>query len=114
MKLLVYHNGECSKCKNLTELLQEQDAGVSYKFYLHEPLSIDELKGLLQKLQMQAIDLIRRSEPLFTEQFEGRKLSDEDWLQVIIDNPILLQRPIVVNGDKAVIARPAEKVLQIL
>lgn len=114
MKLLVYHNGECSKCKNLTELLHEQDAEVTYKFYLHEPLSIDELKGLLQKLQMQAIDLIRRSEPLFVEQFEGKELSEEEWLQVIADNPILLQRPIVVNGDRAVIARPAEKVLEIL
>lgn len=114
MKLLVYHNGECSKCQSLTELLQSKGAEVTYKFYLHEPLATDELKGLLQKLQLPVEAILRTSEPLFTAQFEGKELSEEEWLQAIIDNPILLQRPIVINGDRAVIARPAEKVLEIL
>jgi arsenate reductase len=114
MKLLVYHNGECSKCRSLTELLQSKGAEVEYKFYLHEPLTTDELKGLLQKLQLPVMDIVRTSEPLFAEQFEGKELNEEGWLQAIIDNPILLQRPIVVYGGKAVIARPAEKVLEIL
>lgn len=114
MQLLIYHNGECSKCRELTELLQSKDADVQYKFYLHEALSIAELKDLLQKLNFTAKDIIRTTEPVYTAQYAGAVLTDEEWLQAIVDNPVLLQRPIVVYGSRAVIARPAEKVLEIL
>lgn len=112
--ILVYHNGECSKCAELTELLHVTGVEVNYKFYLHEPLTVEELKDLLLKLQLKAWDIVRKSEPLFTEKYEGRQLAEDEWLQAIISNPVLLQRPIVVKGDKAVIARPAAKVLEIL
>ena len=114
MRVLVYHNGECSKCRELTEILNSKEVEVNYKFYLHEPLTAEELKGLLVKLQLKAGDIVRRSEPLFMEQFEGRDMTEDQWIKAIIDDPILLQRPIVVKEDKAVIARPPEKVLEIL
>lgn len=113
-EVLVYHNGECSKCKELTELLNEKGLPVTYKFYLHELLTVQELKELLLKLKQPVSGIIRTSEPLYTEQYEGKNLTDEEWLQAIADNPVLLQRPIVVMGDKAVIARPAANVNSIL
>ncbi len=110
--LTVYHNGECSKCKELSELLQGRE--VQYKFYLHEPLSIEELQTLLTKLGATATDIVRTGEQVFAEQYAGKQLSDNELLQAIIDNPILLQRPIVVNEDKAIIARPPQLVKDIL
>ncbi len=110
--LTVYHNGECSKCQELSELLQGKE--VQYKFYLHEPLSIEELQTLLTKLGVTATDIVRKGEQVFAEQYPGKQLSDNELLQAIIDNPILLQRPIVVNGDKAIIARPPKLVKDIL
>lgn len=112
--ILVYHNGECSKCRELTEILNSKGVDVNYKFYLYEPLTVEELKALLIKLQLKAEDIIRESEPLFAEKFEGSELNEDEWLQAIIDNPVLLQRPIAVYGDKAIIARPPEKLLEIL
>lgn len=112
-RILVYHNGECSKCKELTEILSAKGLPVDYKFYLHEPLTTEELKDLLRKLQLPATALLRQSEPLFA-QYEGKQFTEGEWLQIIIDHPVLLQRPIVVLDDKAIIARPPEKVLEIL
>lgn len=114
MGLLVYHNGECSKCKELTEILNNAGQEVQYKFYLHEPMSVEELKTLLQKLDVPVAEIVRRTEPQFEAEYAGKELSENEWLQVIIDNPVFLQRPIVVSGDKAIIARPAQKVLEIL
>lgn len=110
--LTVYHNGECSKCQKLSELLQGKE--VQYKFYLHEALSMDELQTLLTKLNANATDIIRTGEQVFAEQYASKELTDNELLQAIIDNPILLQRPIVVNGDKAIIARPPQLVKDIL
>lgn len=110
--LTVYHNGECSKCQELSELLEGKE--VQYKFYLHEPLSVEELQALLTKLGATATDIVRTGEQVFAEQYAGKQLSDNELLQAIIDNPILLQRPIVVNGDKAIIARPPQLVKDIL
>ncbi|HLO70369.1 MAG TPA: ArsC/Spx/MgsR family protein [Flavipsychrobacter sp.] len=110
--LTVYHNGECSKCKELSELLQGRK--VQYKFYLHEPLSVEELQTLLTKLGATATDIVRTGEQLFAANYAGKQLSDYELLQAIVDNPILLQRPIVVNGGKAIIARPPQLVKDIL
>lgn len=109
--LTVYHNGECSKCQELSGLLEGKE--VEYKFYLHEPLTVEELQTLLTKLGATAIDIIRTGEQVFAEQYAGKQLSDNELLKAIIDNPILLQRPIVVNGDKAIIARPPQLVKDI-
>jgi arsenate reductase len=113
-KLLIYHNGECSKCKETSELLEGKGFEIKYRFYLFEPPGEEELKDVLRKLDMQPSQVIRKSEPLYIEQYEGKKMTEEEYLQAILDNPVLLQRPIVIKGDKAIIARPPEKVLEIL
>lgn len=110
--LTVYHNGECSKCKELFDLLQGRE--VQYKFYLQEPLSIEELQSLLSRLNTTAIDIVRTGEAVFAAQYADKPLTDTELLQAVVENPILLQRPIVVNGDKAIIARPPQLVKDIL
>lgn len=109
--ITIYHNGECSKCRGALEILQERNIPYEVRWYLAEPLSKDELTALLKKLDIPPSGLVRKSEPLYTEQYEGKNMSEEEWLDILAENPILVQRPIVEKGDKAIIARPPERVL---
>jgi arsenate reductase len=112
--IVIYHNGECSKCKGALELLQEKNIPYEARWYLAEPLSVGELKDVLQKLGMKAEDIVRRKEPLYSEKYEGKNISNEGWLKILTEEPILMERPIVVNGDRAIVARPPERVLEII
>ncbi len=110
----VYHNGECSKCRGALEILQEKGIPHTVRWYLAEPLSVMELTALLHKLQMQPSQLARKSEPLYKEQFEGREIPESEWLQILADNPILIERPIVEKENMAIVARPPEKVFEVI
>lgn len=112
--LTIYHNGRCSKSRGALELLQEQGIGHKVRWYLAEPLSVKELKALLKKLRMPAVDLVRQNEAYYKEHLQGKELSEEEWLEVLAANPELIERPVVVNGTKALIARPAERVFELL
>ena len=82
--------------------------------YLKTPPTTDELKALLKKLGLSVQEIIRKKEPLFIEKYKDKKLSDEKWIAVLVKNPVLIERPIVVKGNKAVIGRPPENVLTLL
>ena len=112
--ILIYHNGECSKSKGALELLQEMGVPHDVRFYIAEPLSVEELRTLIAQLNVPISELIRKTEPTFTEQFVNAVLTDEEWIEVLADNPQLLQRPIVVKANKAIIARPPGKVLEFI
>jgi arsenate reductase len=84
------------------------------RWYLAAPLSKDELITLLKKLGIPPSGLVRKSEPIYTEQYEGKNISEEEWLDILAANPILVQRPVVEKEDKAIIARPPEQVLSFL
>lgn len=112
-EILVYHNGECSKCRGALELLQEMNVPHDVRFYLAEPLSEEELRSLLVKLGIPASELIRKSEPEFAA-YEGKELSEEEWIQAILRHPVLMQRPVVEKNDMAIIARPPEKVIDFI
>lgn len=112
--ITIYHNGECSKCAGALEIIQGKGIDYEMRYYLYEPPTVEELTNLLKKLNIPASELVRKTEPLYTEQYEGRDLTDEEWIKIINENPILMQRPVVVNGDKAIIARPPEKVFEVL
>jgi len=112
--IIIYHNGQCSKCKGALELLQEKGVPHEVRWYVAEPLTKEELQILLNKLQMKAHELVRTGEELYKNEYEGKDISEEEWLDILIEKPELMQRPIVVKGDKAIIARPPEKVLEIL
>lgn len=113
-ELIIYHNGECSKSNGALEMLQAEHIPHHVRWYLAEPLSKEELASLLQKLELNAFDIVRKSEPLYKEQFEGREYSNDEWIAILAENPILIERPIVEKDGKAVVARPAEKLHTIL
>ncbi|MBI3135859.1 MAG: arsenate reductase (glutaredoxin) [Bacteroidetes bacterium] len=72
------------------------------------------LIDLLKKLGIPAFELVRTSEPVYRKKFEGKTLSEDEWIDAIVAHPILLQRPVFIDGDKAVIGRPVEKVYDLL
>jgi arsenate reductase len=111
-KVTVYHNPRCSKSRAVLALLEENDISTDIVYYLETPPDSKELKSLLRKLGMNVRDLLRRSEPEYdTLGLENVSLADEIVLDLLVKHPALLQRPIVVAGNRAIIGRPPENVL---
>ena len=111
----IYHNPECSKSRAALALLEENDVDPQIIYYMETPPSIDEIKSLLAKLDLKLLDIIRRSEDDFDELgLDDETLSEEIILDLLQKHPQLLQRPIVVKGDKAIIARPPEDGLTLI
>jgi arsenate reductase len=96
------------------QLMELENIPFSTVKYLNEPLSTNELKDILKKLGIKPIDLVRQKETVWIENYKGKQLTDEEVVAAMAEHPALIERPIVVNGDKAVIARPAERVKEIL
>lgn len=113
--IAIYHNPRCSKSRQTLELLQENNISPEIILYLENPPAKSELKTLLAKLGISARDLIRTSEAAYSQQgLSDPGLSEEQLLDAMLAEPKLIQRPIVVAGDRAVIGRPPENVLNIL
>lgn len=110
----IYHNSRCSKSRDSFNLLTEQGIEFETIEYLKTPLTREELRELLEKLNISAKDLIRKGEKDFKENFKGKELSEEQWVEAMLEYPKLIERPIVVKGDKAVIGRPIEKVIDLI
>lgn len=109
-----YHNNRCSKSRQALELLQQHGQEVQVTEYLKQTPTAGELKSLVQKLGIKPEQLLRKGESVYKEKFAGQSHTDDEWIRIMIENPILIERPIVVNGDRAVIGRPPENVLAIL
>jgi len=112
--LKIYHNTRCSKSRCTLDLLKESGQPYEVVEYLKNAPSETELKEILQKLNLKPEQLLRKGEAVYKENFAGKTFSDEEWIKIMVENPVLIERPIVVNGDKAVIGRPPENVLTIL
>jgi len=112
--IVIYHNPRCSKSRSACEMIAARGIEAEVIDYLTTPPSKEALRDLLEKLGMKAQDLVRRGEEAFREHYAGKILSDEQWLDALLAHPILIERPIVVRGDKAVIGRPPENVLELL
>ena len=108
IKLL--HNNSCSKSRGLFDYLEENHIPFEIIDIVNAPLSAIEIKTLLVKLDLKPLDIIRQNETLFKEKFEGKTLSNEEWIRVLVDFPSLLQRPILIKDAEAIIGRPMEKV----
>ncbi|MCE3279276.1 MAG: arsenate reductase [Bacteroidetes bacterium] len=112
--LTVYHNTRCSKSRGVCDILAEKKVKTNIVEYLKTPPTQKELKELLKMLGMKASELVRKNEPLFKGEFEGKKITEAQWLKILSQHPILIERPIIVKGDKAIIGRPPEIVLEFL
>jgi arsenate reductase len=115
MTVAIYHNPRCSKSRAALQLLQERGIKPKIVEYLKTPPSEAELKSILKRLGLKPQDLMRDCEPRYVELgLKERQLDDDEAIALMIENPILIERPIVVSGGKAAIGRPPEKVLEIL
>lgn len=110
----IYHNPRCSKSRTALNLLTEKGIKPEIKEYLKETPNFDELQNLISMLQIKPLELIRRGEADFKENFKGKELTDKQWIEAMVKYPKLIERPIFINGNKAVIGRPPENVLKII
>jgi arsenate reductase len=115
MTVTIYHNPRCSKSRATLALLEEQGLVPRIVEYLKTPPTAAELKAVLKKLGLKPRDLIRDGESRYTELgLKDRDVDDDTLIDLMVANPILIERPIVVRGHKAAIGRPPETVLKIL
>ena len=112
--LTIYHNPRCSKSRETLSLINEQGIDAEIIDYLNEVPTKEQLKELLIKLGLKASEIVRKGEPVFKEKFKGKILSEEEWVAAMVKYPKLIERPIVVKGDKAILGRPPKNVLQLL
>lgn len=106
----IYHNPRCRKSRETLALIQEAGQEPEIIEYLKMPPTADELAKILSLLGISAEQLLRKGESIFKEQFKGETFSEAEWIQIMVENPKLIERPIVVKGDQAVIGRPPENV----
>jgi arsenate reductase len=110
----IYHNPRCSKSRETLALLEGKGVEPQVVEYLKAPPTKEELRALLQKLGMEPEQLVRKGEEVYKTRFAGKSMTDEQWLDAVARNPVLIERPIVVKGAKAVLGRPPENVLALL
>lgn len=112
--ITIYHNPRCGKSREALKLVEASGKPFTVVEYLKTPLDKPALNALAAQLALSPLEMMRTKESIFIEQYKGKSLSDEDYFDAIVAHPILMERAIVSNGDKAVIARPPEKALEIL
>lgn len=110
----IYHNPRCSKSRATLALLRENGIEPMIVEYLNTPPSAAELKSLLVKLQLRPDELMRKGEDAYQTHVAGRQLSDDQLIAVMVAHPVLIERPIVVIGQRAVLGRPPENILSLL
>lgn len=103
--LKIYHNARCGKSRCALQVLEQSGRPYEVVEYLKNPPTAQELRELLQLLGKKPLEIIRQKEPVFQEQFKGKTFSEEEWVKIMLENPILIERPIVVLDGKAWIAR---------
>ena len=110
----IYHNPRCSKSRQALSLIQEKEENPKIIEYLKERISIEDLGLLLAMLIIKPIALIRKSEQIWKEKYNGKELTDDEIIMAMVENPKLIERPIVVKNGKAIIGRLPEKVMTLL
>ncbi len=114
-KVRIFFNPECSKCRLTMDILNDKGLDASVVEYLKSPPSSAELSEVLNLLGIEPRDLMRKHEKPYKENnLDNTELSREQLIQAMVEHPILIERPIVINGKKAIIGRPPERVLDIL
>lgn len=110
----IYHNPRCRKSRETLEIITNSGTEVEVIEYLKETPTANDLSVILAKLGMKPEQILRKGEKLFKEEYKGKRLTDTQWIRAMIENPILIERPIVVKGKKAVLGRPPENVNKLL
>ncbi|WP_416442036.1 arsenate reductase (glutaredoxin) [Leeuwenhoekiella sp. A16] len=112
--LKIYHNPRCGKSREGLAILEESGKDFEIVKYLENTPSYIELAAIIGKLGIHAIDLVRTNESAWKENFKNKNLTDEEIIQAMVDHPKLIERPIVIHNNKAIVGRPPENIKQIL
>ena len=113
-KIKIYHNPRCSKSRIGVGILEEAKIDFEIVKYLNDVPTEKELKEILKKLDMSPLELIRKGEKIWKENYKGKELSDAEIIKAMVENPKLIERPIVIKDDKAVIGRPSENISNLI
>jgi arsenate reductase len=112
--ITIYHNPRCSKSRATLELVERHGAELKVVEYLTTPPTAKELEALVAKLGIEPEQLVRKGEDVYKQEYAGKTLSRAQWIEAMVRHPILIERPIVVAGERAVIGRPPENVRALL
>ena len=110
----IYHNPRCRKSRETLSIILEKGINIEIIEYLKTPLKFEELKLILIKLDISPIDLVRKTEKVWKEKGKNKDLNNDEIIQLMTENPKIIERPIVENKKKAIIGRPPTNVLQII
>ena len=115
MSYTIYHNSRCRKSRGGLQYLEEKGIKPEVVEYLKDqPFTVDHLKEIVTKLGIKPKDIIRTQEAIFKEKFKGKEFSDDEWINILVENPKLIKRPIIVKGDKAVLGDIVKQIDAIL
>jgi arsenate reductase (glutaredoxin) len=110
----IYHNPKCTKSRGTLALLEERGIAPRIVEYLKTPPTAAELRAIVDKLGIEPEQLVRKGEDVYKSKYAGKKLTGAQWIEAMVRDPVLIERPIVVRGNRAVIGRPPENVQQLL
>ena len=110
----IYHSPRCSKSRQTLALLQENGVEPDVILYMDNIMTADELRNLLVKLGLSPMQLVRKGEAVWKEKYKDKELSDDQIIEAMIANPKLIQRPIVVKDQLAVLGRPPENIIELI
>lgn len=112
--LKILHNPRCQKSRQTLQIIEESGEMVTVVEYLKTVPSKEELQDIVNMLGIKPEDLVRKGEAIYKEEFKGKQLSSEEWIEAMVQHPKLIERPIVIKGNKAVLGRPPENVKALL
>ena len=110
----IYHNPRCSKSRQTLKIINDSGQEVEIVEYLKVPPTEEELREILQDLNLPIEYLIRKGEEIYKTEYKGKELSDDEWIKALVEHPKMLERPIVVKDGQAVLGRPPENVQKLL
>ena len=110
----IYHNPRCAKSRETLAILIDKGIQPEIVKYLEEIPTKEEFKLILAKLNLKASDILRKGEKVYKERFKSMNFTEEEWMTIMLENPKLIERPIVVKGNKAVLGRPPENVIELI
>jgi arsenate reductase (glutaredoxin) len=112
--ITIYHNPRCTKSREGLNEIESLQQSFTVRKYLDDPITKSELEEVIKKLNIKPIELVRTKENIWIKNYKGKELSNAQIIEILLKNPKLIERPIIVNGNKAVIARPLEKIKEII
>ena len=113
-KIQILHNSRCKKSRETLAIIEKNGSEIEIIDYLNNPVSKNALKNIIKKLDIKPIELIRKGEPIWKERFKDQDMNEEEIINCMIEYPKLIERPIVIKNNEAIIGRPPENVLKLL